>query len=187
MTDEMIFAPLLPQDAPPQSREILENARRYFGFVPNLLASMASSPVALGVYFNANLGFELGTLTPAERQIVLLTASKENNCAYCSISHSALARFFANVPGDALLAIESGGNPKDPKLNALVSITRELVARRGFISREMTQRFFDAGYKKEQLLEVLIGIGIKTISNYFDHIAALEMDDEFKNMISSQA
>jgi AhpD family alkylhydroperoxidase len=187
MTDEVIFTPLLPHEAPPRSREILENARRYFGFVPNLLASMASSPVALGVYFNANLGFEFGTLTPAERQIVLLTASKENNCGYCSISHSALARFFANVPVDALIAIESGGYPQDPKLNALVSMTRELVAQRGHISREMMQLFFNAGYNKEQLLEVLIGIGIKTISNYFDHIATLEMDDEFKRMISSQA
>jgi AhpD family alkylhydroperoxidase len=187
MTDEAIFTPLLPHEAPPRSRVILENARRHFGFVPNLLASMASSPVALGVYFNANVGFEFGTLTPAERQIVLLTASKENNCGYCSISHSALARFFANVPVDALIAIESGENPQDPKLKALVSITRELVARRGHILPEMIQLFFDAGYKKEQLLEVLIGIGIKTISNYFDHIAALEMDDEFKRMISLQA
>ena len=49
------------------------------------------------------------------------------------------------------------------------------------------QFFFDAGYKKEQLLEVLIGIGIKAISNYFDHITALEIDDEFKSMIPSQA
>ena len=186
MTDEVIFTPLRLQEAPPQSREILENARRHFGFVPNLLASMAHSPVALGVYFYANLGFEFGTLTPAERQVVLLTASKENNCSYCSVSHSALARFFTNVPGDALIAIESGGNPEDPKLNALVSLTRELVSRRGYVSREMIRFFFDAGYKKEQLLEVLIGIGIKTISNYFDHIVAPEIDDEFKRMISSQ-
>jgi hypothetical protein len=63
MTYEVIFTPLRSQEAPPQSREILENARRHFGFVPNLLASMAYSPVALSVYFNANLGFEFGTLT----------------------------------------------------------------------------------------------------------------------------
>lgn len=79
------------------------------------------------------------------------------------------------------------GTRKITKLNALVSLTRELVARRGYVSRETIQFFFDAGYKKEQLLEVLIAIGIKTISNYFDHIAALEIDDEFKRMIPSQA
>ena len=89
--------------------------------------------------------------------------------------------------GDALIAIESGGNPEDPKLKALVSLTRELVSRRGYVGRETIRFFFDAGYKKEQLLEVLIGIGIKTISTYFDHIVASEMDDEFKRMISSEA
>ena len=99
MAEEVLFAPLLTQQAPSKSREILEQARRHFGFVPNLLASMAHSPVALSVYFYANVGFEFGTLTLAERQIVLLTASKENKCAYCSASHSALARFFANVLG----------------------------------------------------------------------------------------
>src|ERR1700758_3666157 len=105
MAGEVLFAPFLTQQAPSKSREILEQVRCHFGFVPNLLASMAHSPVALSVYFYANLGFEFGTLTPAERQIVLLTASKENNGSYCSISHSALARFFTNVPGDALIAI----------------------------------------------------------------------------------
>lgn len=51
----------------------------------------------------------------------------------------------------------------------------------------MIQFFFDTGYKKKQLLEVLIGIEIKTIGNYFDYTAALEVDGEFKRMISSQA
>lgn len=180
MVEEVLFAPLLTQQAPSKSREILEQARRHFGFVPSLLASLAHSPVALSVYFYANVGFEFGTLTLAERQIVLLTASKENKCACCSASHSALARFFANVPGDALLAIESGQTPHDPKLNALVSLTRQLVAQRGCVSRELIQAFLDAGYKKDQLLEVLIGIGLMTISNYFDRMSAQEIDDEFQ-------
>ena len=179
MTDEALFPSLLPGQVPARSRQILEQAREYFGFVPNLLASLAHSPVALSVYFNANVGFECGTLTHAERQIVLLVASKENDCAYCTTSHSALARFFSNVPSDALLAIESGNKLSDPKLDALVSLTRQLVSLRGYVTRETIQLFLDSGYEKEQLLEVLVGIGIKTISNYFDHLSALEIDDEF--------
>lgn len=187
IAEDSLFTPLLPQEAPRKSRELLEQARRYFGFIPNLLASMAHSPMALSVYFHANMGFEFGTLTPAERQIVLYTASKENNCAYCSASHSALARFFADVPGETLVAIESGGRPHDSKLSALVSLTRELVSQRGFVSREAIQCFLDAGYTKEQLLDVLIGIGLKTISNYFDHVSALELDNEFQQMRSTQS
>jgi AhpD family alkylhydroperoxidase len=92
ITDDPLFTPLLLHEAPLASRTLLEQAQRYFGFIPNLLASLAHSPSALKVYLNADLGFQHGTLTPGEQQIVLLTASKENDCRYCSTSHSALAR-----------------------------------------------------------------------------------------------
>lgn len=187
MAEDLLFSPLLMQHAPRESKPMLEQAQRYFGFVPNLLASLAHSPAALSVYFTANVGFERGTLTPAEQQIVLLTASKENNCPYCSTSHSALARFFTNVPGQAVLAIESGHPVSDPKLNALVVLTRQLVSLRGFVPRETVDLFLAAGYTKDQLLEVLIGVGLKTISNYFDHIAAVEIDPEFYKLGENQA
>ena len=76
ITDDPLFTPLLLHEAPLASRTLLEQAQRYFGFVPNLLASLAHSPSALKVYLNADLGFQHGTLTPGEQQIVLLTASK---------------------------------------------------------------------------------------------------------------
>lgn len=174
-----LFTPLLMQEAPLASRTLLEQAKRYFGFVPNLLATMAHSPSALRVYLSADLGFQNGTLTPGEQQIVLLAASKENDCNYCSASHSALARFFANVPGDAIIAIESNRPLSDPKLNALVNVTRQLVSQRGYAPRKTIDAFIAAGYSKDQLLEVLVGVGLKTISNYFDHVSAIEVDSEF--------
>ena len=177
--DDPLFTPLLLREAPLASRTLLEQAQRYFGFIPNLLASMAHSPSALKVYLNADLGFQHGTLTPGEQQIVLLTASKENDCRYCSTSHSALARFFANVPGDAIIAIESGSPLCNPRLNALVDLTRQLVSQRGYAPRETINAFLEAGYSKDQLLEVLVGVGLKTISNYFDHVSAIEIDAEF--------
>ena len=50
-----LFTPLSMQSAPPASRTLLEQAHRYFGFVPNLLATMAHSSSALRVYLNADL------------------------------------------------------------------------------------------------------------------------------------
>jgi uncharacterized peroxidase-related enzyme len=178
-TEDPLFTPLLIHDAPLASRTLLEQAHRYFGFVPNLIATMAHSPSALRVYLNADLGFQHGTLTPGEQQIVLLAASKENACRYCTTSHSALARFFANVPGDAIVAIENDRPLSDPKLNALVDLTRQLVSHRGYAPRTTIDAFVAAGYSKDQLLEVLVGVGLKTISNYFDHVSEVEIDSEF--------
>jgi uncharacterized peroxidase-related enzyme len=178
-TETPLFTPLLIQDAQPASRTLLEQAHRYFGFVPNLLATLAHSPAALRVYLSADLGFQHGTLTPGEQQIVLLAASRENNCRYCTTSHSALARFFANVSGEAIFAVEHDQPLNDPKLNALVNLTRELVAQRGHAPKEVIDAFLAAGYSKDQLLEVLVGVGLKTISNYFDHVSTVEIDPEF--------
>ena len=65
MTNSTLFAPLMMHDASPASRELLEQAQRYFGFVPNLLACMAHSPSALRAYLNISICFQYGTLTPA--------------------------------------------------------------------------------------------------------------------------
>lgn len=92
---------------------------------------------------------------------------------------TALARFFANVPGDAIIAIENDRPLSDPKLNALVNLTRQLVSQRGYAPRTMIDAFIAAGYSKDQLLEVLVGVGLKTISNYFDHVSEVEIDSEF--------
>ena len=181
MIDDQLFTPLSMQDAPLASRTLLEQAQRYFGFVPNLLAALAHSPSALRVYLSADLGFQHGTLTPAEQQIVLLTASKENDCRYCTSAHSALARFFVNVPSDAIAAIEYDQPLSDPKFNALVGLTRQLVVQRGHVSRNTIDRFIAAGYSKDQLLEVLVGVGLKTISNYFDHVSPIEVDSQFQH------
>jgi uncharacterized peroxidase-related enzyme len=179
MTNSTLFAPLMLHNASPASRELLEQAQRYFGFVPNLLACMAHSPSALRAYLNTSICFQYGTLTPAEQQIVLLTVSQENKCDYCSAAHGALARFFADVPGDVIVAIESGRPLSDPRLNALVNLTREFVTRRGRATQHVIDSFFEVGYSKDKLLEVLIGIGLKTVSNYFAHVSPLEIDPQF--------
>src|ERR1700735_4000992 len=69
ITDDQLFSPLLLHEAPLASRTLLEQAQRYFGFVPNLLASLAHSPSALKTYLNADLGFQHGTLTPVSSRL----------------------------------------------------------------------------------------------------------------------
>lgn len=181
LISDPLFTPLLPQDTPPESRVLLEQVKRELGFVPNLLASLAHSPIALRAYLAADAAFQRSTLTPSEQQIVLLAASAENACPYCMSAHSALAKFFLNVPGDVILAVQANRPLLDPRLDALVNLTRQLVSQRGHLHSQTIAAFFNAGYSKEQLLEVLVGVGLKTISNYFDHISATEIDPEYSD------
>jgi len=47
----------------------------------------------------------------------------------------------------------------------------ETLARRGYPKYETVQNFIAADYKKVQVIELLLGIALKTVSNYLDHIS----------------
>ncbi|MGH9748715.1 MAG: carboxymuconolactone decarboxylase family protein [Candidatus Polarisedimenticolia bacterium] len=165
--------------APERSRPILEQARRALGFVPNLYGVLAESPALLKGYTTLAAGFEGCSLSAAERQVVLLTTSFENGCDYCMAAHSAIARM-QHVPEGIVAAVRDGATISDPKLEALRGFTRELVRRRGWVPAADVQTFLDVGYTTEQVLEVIVGVGLKTLSNYANHLAGTPLDAAFK-------
>ena len=58
------------ESAPPPARPILESAKRKLGFVPNLYAGMANSPVTLEAYIALSGFVDKTRLSPIERQVV---------------------------------------------------------------------------------------------------------------------
>lgn len=165
--------------APEQSRPILEQSQRGLGFVPNLYGVLAESPALLKGYTSLSAIFEGCSLSATERQIVLLTSSFENGCDYCMAAHTAIARM-QRVAAGVVAAVRDGTAIPDPKLQALRGFTREVVRQRGLLAEKDVQAFLDAGYTKEQVLEVILGVGIKTLSNYANHIAGTSLDAAFK-------
>ena len=75
------------QAAPDGSKEGLRSIQKRFGFIPNLMATLANSPAVLNGYLALDAAWENSSLTREERQIVLLTASVENKCRYCVAAH----------------------------------------------------------------------------------------------------
>lgn len=166
-------------DAPQSARELLEKAEKNYGFVPNILGVMANSPALLEAYMTVNGIFEKTDFSAAEKQTVLLAASTENDCGYCKSAHTAIAKM-QDVDDAVLEAIANGDKLPDDKLDALFNFTRIMVDKRGRPSNEELQAFFDAGYSEAQVLDVIVGIGMKTMSNYHNHIAETPVDEQFK-------
>lgn len=107
--------------APSGSKEILANALKSLGFVPNLYAVMSEAPALIKAYASISKIFEETSLSATERQVVLLTTSYENDCEYCVAAHSVIAGM-QKVPGDVVDAIRTGRPIADPKLaNTLCS------------------------------------------------------------------
>lgn len=174
-----LLQPLTADTAPEAFRPILENIQKGFGFVPNLMATFAHSPTVLQGYLALDAVYEKGTFTPAERQLILLTASLANDCGYCIAAHSTVAKAFLKVPAETVAAVRAGKPLADARLDALVNYTRELVEKRGHVSEATLQKFLAAGYSAPQAMEVLLGVALKTISNYLDHWNPAPLDAAF--------
>lgn len=179
IANETLFQPLTIATAPEASKPVLENIQKAFGFIPNLMATFANSPAVLQGYLAMDGVFEKGTFTPVERQAILLAASEENSCAYCSAAHATIAKNFLHAPAEMVAAIRDGRPLADQKLNALVHLVREIVRKRGFASPETVDAFLAAGYQKPQVMELLLGVALKTVSNYLDHLSPATIDQAF--------
>lgn len=175
-----IFPRIQDDQVPAGSRPFVEKVKKSFGFVPNLFAAFSNSPVLLEGYLGLDAVYSKGTLSPAERQLVLLTASVVNECAYCTAAHSTVAKGMLHVPAAVIAAVRARQPVADAKLNALVNLTREVVQSRGHVGPATIQSFLEAGFNREQIGEVLVGVALKTMSNYTHHLSHVEIDAPFK-------
>ena len=158
----------------------LDSVQKNMGFVPNMYANMANSPGALETYlagykhFRAESGF-----TPAEQETVFLTISRENGCHYCMAAHSMVGEKMNGVPAPVLKALRAGEVLPDTKLQALSEFTRIMVANQGKPTKQNLRAFLAAGFSEKQVLDVILAIAVKTISNYTNHVFHTEVDPMF--------
>lgn len=68
----------------------------------------------------------------------------------------------------------------DDKLEVLSDTTLEIVRRRGHLSDEQSKTFFAAGYSQQNLLNIILALSQKVMSNYVNLLADTPLDDAFK-------
>ncbi len=168
------------QKAPLAAQPLLEGAQQKFGFVPNLLGGFAESPTVLQAYLDIGALFDRTSLTPVEQQVVLLAASVENHCIYCVAVHSMLAKHKAKADAAIVNALREQQPLPDKKLDALATFTRAVVKQRGRGVGKALDNFIGAGYSRAQVLEVVLGVTMKTLSNYANHIIHAPLDSQFQ-------
>jgi AhpD family alkylhydroperoxidase len=175
------FETYTPDNAPQASQELLRKAEKGIGFVPNLLGSMAVAPTLLEGYLSLGRAFSKSSFSATEQQIVLLTISRFNGCEYCMAAHSTIASA-QNVPEDVIEALRNDRPILDSRLEALREFTTTMVDQRGWLEATTIQAFLDSGFNRQQVGEVILGVGMKTLSNYFNHVAETELDEFFQPM-----
>ncbi len=169
------------ETAPSASQEILRVLQKGFGFVPNLFAQISEAPQSLQAYLDLRTHFERCSLTPVEQQVVALAASVEHRSAFCVAAHSYAARTLVQMPALVLDALREGRELPDAKLNVLANFTRELVRNRGRVDAAGMHAFLAAGYLKQHVLDVVLGVTLKTFTNYASHIVNAQPNQEFES------
>ena len=148
-----------------------------YGLSLNNWAVLAESPAAFQGYMNlVQPLFEIGTLSPAEQALVQLTVSHEHECRYCVPYYTFSAPSVA-LDAAVVKAIRERNPIPDDRLATLHDFTLSLVRNRGKVTPAEVQAFFDAGFNKAQLLEILAGIAAKTMMNYLTQVVDIPLDD----------
>jgi AhpD family alkylhydroperoxidase len=145
-----------------------------------MYAAMANSPALLETYMDGYDRFRNDSgFTPAEQEVVFLTISRNNGCDYCMAAHSLIADKISKVPPPVTEAIREGRAIPDAKLAALSTFTETLLATRGLPSKADVQAFLSAGYEERHVLEIILAIAVKTMSNYSNHLFHTPLDAMF--------
>ncbi len=156
-----------------QNKKIFDDLESKLGFVPNIYATYAFSDNAPARY----LAFANGktSLNNKEKEVINLVTSEVNGCTYCQAAHTQLGKM-NGFSEDQTVELRQGKATFDSKLDALVKLAKSVAENSGNISDEVLQAFFDAGYTKENLVDVIVNVGEKATTNYLHNVTKVPVD-----------
>lgn len=161
------------EDVSAANQAIFDQLKKAIGFVPNLYAYYTKSESALGDYLA--LQNRKTSLSGKEKEIVNLVTSQINGCRYCQSAHTAIGKM-NGFTEEQVLEIRGGAASFNAKFDALAKFTAAVVENRGKVSDAAKDAFFAAGYTETSLVDVVVLIGDKTISNYTHNLTGFEID-----------
>jgi len=157
----------------PANQVWFDKLQKMIGHVPNLYAVLAESEHALGAYLTLQGG--RSSLRQKDKEVINLVVSQLNACEYCLAAHTLLAKSLG-FTDQQILDIRRANFPADPKLDALVKFAKSITENKGHADPQSVDNFFAAGYSKGALIDVVIAVADKIITNYVFALTAVPID-----------
>ncbi|PZR24623.1 MAG: alkylhydroperoxidase [Citrobacter freundii] len=161
------------EEVSPANQVLFDNLKKSLGTVPNLFATMAYSQNALSTYLALSSGKT--SLKAKEKEVVNLVTSQVNDCDYCLAAHTYIGKL-NGFSDEQILEIRSGHASFDVKLDALARLTKSFVTTNGRPDAALVDRFFEVGYTNETLVDLIVVIGDKVITNYLHGVTKVPVD-----------
>jgi AhpD family alkylhydroperoxidase len=156
----------------PANQAHFDALQKAVGMVPNLYATMAWSGNGLGKYL-AYQGAKT-SLTNKEKEAVNLVVSQINGCIYCQSAHTVIGKM--NGFSDEEILKLRGGHSTDQRLDALVTLAKDITEHKGHVSDTHLDAFFGAGYDKGNLVDLILQISDKIAMNYLHNLTEIPVD-----------
>ncbi|UXX78455.1 carboxymuconolactone decarboxylase family protein [Reichenbachiella carrageenanivorans] len=167
------------ESAPQESKALLEKSQEAYGYVPNLHGALAESPGLLEAYQSLHGLFTQSSFDKDELTVVWQTINVAHECHYCVPAHTAIAHSM-QINEVIIDALRNGTVLPSVKLQALHEMTLSIVHNRGRVTDAELEAFYAAGYNQRHVLDIILGLSQKVISNYTNHIAETPLDEGFK-------
>jgi AhpD family alkylhydroperoxidase len=157
----------------PANQALFDSLHKGLGMVPNLYATLAHSTHALASYLA--LQNAKSSITGKAREVVNLVVSQVNDCEYCLAAHTAIGKMVGFTDAQ-IIEIRRGGASFDAKLDTLARLVKNIASERGHADPARVQAFFDAGWTRENLVDAIVVIGDKTVTNYLHGTTRVPVD-----------
>jgi AhpD family alkylhydroperoxidase len=143
------------------------------GVVPNLYAGFAWSQNALSTYLA--MENSKSSLNARQREAIHLVVSQVNDCGYCIIAHSQIARM-NGFTEEEIKEIRLGTAEFDKGLDAMIRLAKSIAENGGACHDDMLDAFYGAGLTKENLVDIVLVIGYTIIANYMQALISAPVD-----------
>ncbi|KYH08254.1 MULTISPECIES: carboxymuconolactone decarboxylase family protein [Chryseobacterium] len=167
------FSVLKKEEVSEANKAIFSNLEKGVGFVPNLYATFAYSESALNTYLT--LQSSKSSLKAKEKEVISLVVSQYNACLYCLSAHTAIAKL-NGFTDEQIIDIRKNTISFDSKLNALANLVKGIVENKGEATDFQKEAFFTNGYTEANLVDVVIAIGDKMMTNYLFALTKVPVD-----------
>jgi uncharacterized peroxidase-related enzyme len=169
----------LPEDLRARILEVQAKA----GFVPNVFLAFSHRPDEARAFFawhDALLLKDTGTLTKAEREMIIVATSGANDCLYCVVAHGALLRVYAKQP---LLADQVATNYLKADIGerqrAMLAFALKVCNESGAIVDADFEALRAHGFSDEDIWDIGAITSLFGLSNRMANLLSLRPNDEF--------
>ncbi|MFD2529896.1 carboxymuconolactone decarboxylase family protein [Polaribacter marinaquae] len=173
------------ESAPADAKPLLENSQKAYGMIPGLHGVLAGSPQILQAYQTLHELFTQSSFNEEELTVVWQAINVEHSCHYCVPAHTGIANMM-KVDENITEALRNETPLESSKLEALRTMTLAIVKNRGNVTQADLDAFYVAGYQEKHVLDIILGLSQKTISNYTNHIANTPVDAAFEKFAWSK-